>query len=82
MRIRIWDSEIFFDPGDPGSGIEEFGSWIPDKHPGSATLTTFLFEQVVESFDVHIPGEGVWTGPGMEKFVSGLPDKHPLDPQH
>jgi hypothetical protein len=23
---------------DPGSGMEKFGFWILDKHPGSATL--------------------------------------------
>jgi hypothetical protein len=27
----------FFD-ADPGSGMEKFGSWILDKHPGSTTL--------------------------------------------
>jgi hypothetical protein len=46
FRLKIL---IFFDadpdPGfgilstlDPGSGMEKVGSWIRDKHPGSATL--------------------------------------------
>jgi hypothetical protein len=30
MRIR--------DLVNPGSGMEKIGSWIRDKHPGSATL--------------------------------------------
>jgi hypothetical protein len=44
MRIRFRDPESF---GDPGSGMEKFGSVIRDfvirdKHPGSATLKIFI----------------------------------------
>jgi len=36
IRIRI--RNLF----DPGSGMEKLGSWIQDKHPGSATLTAVI----------------------------------------
>jgi hypothetical protein len=35
MRICIRDPRNLF---DPGSGMEKFGSWNRDKHPGSLTL--------------------------------------------
>jgi hypothetical protein len=39
MRIRypVFGNFLIL---DPVSGMEEFGSWIRDKHPGSATLVS------------------------------------------
>jgi hypothetical protein len=35
---KLFDAAPGWKKLDPGSRMEKFGSWIRDKHPGSATL--------------------------------------------
>jgi hypothetical protein len=70
---RLWRAFDAHIPGPgvwTGPGMEKFVSRIPDKLPGSATLTTFFcLARLWRAFDAHIPGEGVWTGPGPRRLA-------------
>ncbi len=62
MWIRIWDLDSF----DPGSGIENFGSGIQDKHPRSATLVYPWNKEVNLCLNVDL-------GPSIRKLGNPLP---------